>query len=39
MWRLKIIGKPRKIPTKDGPPPTFQKDRLLKAKELRPELF
>jgi hypothetical protein len=38
-WRLKIIGKPRKIPTKDGALPTLKKDRLLEAKEHRPELF
>jgi hypothetical protein len=33
------VGKPRKIPTKDGLPPTFQKDRLQEAPEHTPELF
>jgi hypothetical protein len=39
VWRLKNIGQPRKIPMKDGPQQTFQKDRQVQAQEHRPELF
>jgi hypothetical protein len=39
LWRLKIIGKPRKIPMKDGSPPTFQKDSPWRLKNIGQSYF